>query len=133
MSIHQPTTISRVADSQIRIAVPPDTRFVALARVTAVSLGAELDFDVDALEELRIAANEVAAIMLERAEDAGATEVALCFTLLGDTAIELIVTVDDAGADSPIEPDPLAEQILASVADEFELRNGWARMLKRRP
>lgn len=121
-----------MSDAHVQISLPPQTRFVALARVTAVSLGAELDFDVDALEELRMASNEVAALMLERAEDAGANAVHMAFTLRSEGEVELVVSIDEGTAESPPEPDPLAEQILAAVTDEFEIRSSWARVLKRR-
>lgn len=119
-------------DAVITVTIPSDSRFVALARLTGAGLGAELDFDVDTIEDLRMATNELVAVIVEWAADNGVDTVTLTFTLEGD-ALDLHASGGDAPAGAaPVELDPLTEQILSSVADGYELGPTWGRLRKTR-
>jgi anti-sigma regulatory factor (Ser/Thr protein kinase) len=62
-----------MSDAVITVTIPSDTRFVALARLTGAGLGAELDFDVDTIDDLRMATNELVAVVVEWAATTAAT------------------------------------------------------------
>lgn len=132
-----------MSESQIQLRIPVESRFVAVARVTAASLAAELDFTVDGIEDLRTGANEVVALLLEAAEDHGATEIVLDFAV-GEDSLEITGTVAGAGAES-MRPSPavsdaagagvldtLTERVLAAVVDEFEVSATSCRIVKQR-
>lgn len=121
-----------MSDAVITVTIPSDTRFVALARLTGAGLGAELEFDVDTIDDLRMATNELVAVVVEWAADNDRATVTLTFTL-EDGALDVHAAAGDAldGAE-PVELDPLTEQILASVADSYELGPTWGRLRKAR-
>lgn len=121
-----------MSDAVITVTIPSDTRFVALARLTGAGLGAELDFDVDTIDDLRMATNELVAVVVEWAADNDRQIVTLTFTLDGD-ALEVHASAGELidGAE-PVELDPLTEQILASVADSYELGPTWGSLRKAR-
>lgn len=120
---------------QIKLLLPASSRFVATARVTAASVAAELDFPVDDIEDLRVGVNELAAVLVEWAEDHDAPEVELTFRMRdGELEVAGRVVGGTNGAadgDDGDTVDVLAEQILASVADEHELGGGTGRLVKR--
>ena len=125
--------------AQVTLRIPADSRFVATTRVTAASVAAELEFSVDEIEELRVGVNELAAVLIEWAEDHGCTEIEL--TCVGsDSELEIsgIVIGADARADGST-PDPapddlgiLTEQILAGTMDDHRLGGPSGRIIKRR-
>ena len=53
--------------SVIRLTVPASAAWVVLARTAATACCARLDFDVDRLEDVRLAVDEVATMLIERA------------------------------------------------------------------
>lgn len=121
-----------MSDAVITVTIPSDSRFVALARLTGAGLGAELDFDVDTIDDLRMATNELVAVVVEWAHDNGRPSVTLTFTL-ADDRLDVHATADgDLDGADPIDLDPLTEQILASVADSYELGPTWGRLHKAR-
>lgn len=118
-------------EATVRVSIPVDSRFIALSRVTAASAAAELDFNMDEIEDLRVAANELVAIVLEWGEDNGSAVVELAYRLDGD-ALELTATAEGSTGASDDDVDPLTQRILEAVVDEFELGQGSGRILKRR-
>lgn len=117
--------------SELVVRLPVDTRFVATARVIAASMGAELELDVDQIEELRVGANELLSLLLECAEDHDGVAVELVYGI-GPDHIEISGRVDGVAAGVQVELDPLSQQILAAVVDEFEVGEASARLTKRR-
>jgi hypothetical protein len=115
---------------QIRLSVPAVSRFVRLARLTAAAVGDDAGFDVEGVEDLRIAVNELFALLIEDAEDS-------------EASVELTFGVDEAGVEfegvrhdaEPIAgPEELALEILQVVVDEhsFESVDGTRRFLLRK-
>jgi len=122
-----------MTDPVITVTVPSDSRFVALARLTASGLGAEIDLDVDAIEDLRMAANELVAVVVEWAVDHGHDTVTLTYTLHPD-GLDLTAQADGAGDDAAdIELDPLTAQILGSVSDTYAVGPGRGSITTIRP
>jgi len=120
--------------TEITVTIPASSRFVALARVTAASLAAELDFTVDEISDVTVAADEVTSLVIEWAEDNEIPLVQLRYQLRDDT-LEMEAAVETATLTASQEMlvlDDITRQILAAVVDAFDIREGCGRILKRR-
>ncbi len=118
--------------ADISVTIPVDSRFVALARVTAASLAAELDFTIDEIEELRVGANELVSLLIEWAEDNAGEEIELRYHLSADR-LDIAGEVQPRASEVEPEPtDPLTRQILGAVVDEYEIAGGQGRIAKSR-
>jgi hypothetical protein len=109
----------------VRLIVPAEARHVRLVRLTAAGVAAGAGFDVDDVEDLRVAVNELFALLVDDAES-------------GDDEVEVEYRVDGssirvrgrrelaASQPSPPEPDDLALDILGVIVDEhhFEADGG---------
>jgi serine/threonine-protein kinase RsbW len=95
--------------------LPAETRFLALTRVMAASLAAELGFSIDAIDDLRVAVDEIVSAAMDGAGDAGAIDLGF---RVGDGELSVSVTVGDGAA---VAIDALSRQILAAVTDELEI------------
>ena len=116
---------------EITMTIPADSRFVSTVRVAAANLAAELDFSVDEIEEIRMGANELVSTVIEHALELELDTVELRFTV-GDGVIEVSGTVAGDAGDRDLQLDFLAEQILGSVVDGYELDSATLRMTKQR-
>lgn len=120
--------------TEITVTIPANSRFVALARVTAASLAAELDFTVDEISDVTVAADEVTSLVIEWAEDNEIPLVQLRYQLRDDT-LEMEAAVETANLTASQEMlvlDDITRQILSAVVDAFDIREGCGRILKRR-
>jgi len=119
-----------MSSSEITMVIPAESRFISTARVTAASLAAELDYSVDAIEQLRMGANELIVLLTELAEDNAVPSVTVHF-VVDDDSIEMRGRVDtDVSLDS--EVDELARRILDASVDEYGFEGNSGRILKRR-
>jgi len=102
----------------IRLTIPADFRYLRLARVTAAAVAADMDFSVQDIDDVRVAVDELAAILIEDAPDG--TEMEICFGIAdhGGLSVEGHVV-----GGSQEEPDihPVAAELLALVVDRYEL------------
>lgn len=128
-----------MTDAEITVTMPAESRFVALARVTAAGLAAEMDFGVTDIEDLRTGANELVAILVEWAEDHGCDHVDLTFRLDAERVeLDAVVPTDaPIGAGTRTQPaeeplDELSRRILTAVVDEHDIGWGRGRIVKRR-
>jgi hypothetical protein len=106
------------ADGLIELVLPADTRLVRVARLVASGVATTAGFDVEEVEDLRIAVDELVTALVEGGDgsalllgfDLGEGEV----TVIGSTS---------ASSGAAFEPDRLAlsRQILSVVADEHDL------------
>ena len=114
----------------VRLSVPAESRYVRLARLAAAGVATEAGFDVDGVEDLRVAVNEMFALLVDDAEDPVGT-VDLRFGVDGDT-----VSVEGERAlDGPAPSmEDLALEILRVVVDEheFEASDGRRRFTLRK-
>ncbi|NNE94593.1 MAG: hypothetical protein HKN24_01025 [Acidimicrobiales bacterium] len=119
--------------AEITMTLPAESRFVATTRVTSASLAAELEFGVNRIEELRAGVNELAAVLVEWAEDHDAKSMTLTFRV-DDDQLEVIGEVVDGNTSNGAQAglDALTAQILAGVTDEYEISGGRGRIVKRR-
>lgn len=97
-----------LTDRSIVVTVPGHHALAATVRLLVTSLGADVGFDLDEIDDLKLAVDEV----FSSAVDAGAGRVTITF-VPGEA--ELTVSV---GAAEAFELDQLARSILASVVDE---------------
>jgi serine/threonine-protein kinase RsbW len=106
-------------DGPIELVLPADTRLVRVARLVASGIATTAGFDVEEVEDLRIAVDEVCAALIEGGDgrplllgfEVSIGEVAV----LGSTPTTGEVKFED-------ERLGLSRQILAVVVDEHEIR-----------
>lgn len=113
------------ARDEVRIEMPATTSFLRLARLNATAFGTALEFDVDGLEDLRMAVNEAVTWLLEEAFDHNRVLV----TLRGSQGrLEIEGSLDGApGRDKADQVDELISAILGATVDAFTLRTGGGR------
>jgi hypothetical protein len=101
--------------SSARLLVPAVPSSLRLARLTASSLAADLDWSLDDIEDLRIAVDELTAALMAGADDA---TLELDFTRLG-RALAVAGTCD---CEAPMgRLDPLALELLELTTDRFSV------------
>jgi serine/threonine-protein kinase RsbW len=107
-----------VTEETIRLTVPASLEFVRIVRLTASGVASRLGFDVEEIEDLRVAVDELASLVVESA-DGGELSVAFA---VRDGALR----IDGEGAHAPDQApsvDDLTAQILAAVVDAWELES----------
>ncbi len=122
-----------VAEDRVVIEVPRDTRFVALLRTAAVGVVAEDDPDIETVDNLRLAVDEVVSAVMESSH---APKVSVAYELgRADTGdAELLVTVTPSEVGDAVEPDVLMTRILDSVTASHAFGpDGSAEVRIRRP
>jgi serine/threonine-protein kinase RsbW len=113
---------------------PADARFLVMARVTVAALAAELEFDLEAIDDLRIAVDELCVALLPEAAD-DSCRVRLRAVLDG-SSILVEGMVDRAASDEPREVaslDELSRSILEVIVDSYQVGPGTFRFRKSRP
>jgi serine/threonine-protein kinase RsbW len=113
----------------IKLRLPADARHAATARVVAASLAADLGFDVDEIDDLRLGVNEAVAVLLD---DGGAVSRRSRLEVefrVSDRRIDIEVSVRP-GATAGITLDELAERILTAVVDHHDHVDGTVRLSK---
>jgi serine/threonine-protein kinase RsbW len=102
----------------IRLTVPAALEFVRIVRLTASGVASRLGFDVEEIEDLRVAVDELASLVVEAADGA---ELAVQFAVQDDRLrIEGEAALTPERADNA-RVDDLTAQILAAVVDEWDL------------
>jgi serine/threonine-protein kinase RsbW len=110
--------VDSTVDGPIELALPADTRLLRLVRLVASGLASTAGFDVDELDDLRIAVDEAVAALLEGGDGSRLT---LRFGV-GADEVDMRGSTP-AGTGDPLDIDrvELSTQILAAVCDEYEL------------
>jgi len=99
----------------VRLVVPRSLEYVPLTRVTVAGYAARLGFDVDEIEDSRIAVDELARILVE-VGDGDAIDLSLEGV---DGRLEMRGTTScAAGAPAP-QLDPITTQILGAICHEY--------------
>jgi serine/threonine-protein kinase RsbW len=116
------------AGDNITLTFPATPDFLRLARLASADAGSRAGFDVEEIDDLRIAVSELCHLV-SRADGSGA--VSLTFTLLDDA-----VEVDGAGPGVPEGDIELSRTIIGAVVDNHELGgadgSGQFHLVKRR-
>lgn len=102
----------------IRLTVPAALEYVRIVRLTASGVASRLGFDVEEIEDLRVAVDELASLVVESA-DGGDLSVQFAvqdnaLRIEGEAALA-------AGRADNARVDDLTAQILAAVVDEWDL------------
>jgi anti-sigma regulatory factor (Ser/Thr protein kinase) len=107
---------------------------VRLVRLAAAGVATEAGFDVDDVEDLRVAVNELFTLLVDDSEDPSSTVDVTYTQVDGGVSVEGVRAVSD-GAPTTSGPEDLALEILRVVVDEhaFEAAGGQRRfsVLKR--
>jgi serine/threonine-protein kinase RsbW len=102
----------------VRLQLPVDPQYMRVARLVASGLGATIGFDVEAVDDLRIAVDELCAAMVEVSDD---DVLDLSFEVRDD-GIEVEGRTTTAPT-AQLSPDrfALSEQILVVACDRYSL------------
>ena len=101
----------------VRLAVPAALEYVRIVRLTGSGVASRLGFDIEEIENLRVALDELASMAIEFAAG-GELEISF-FTTDSELRIEGRAPLAE-GADVCVEA--LTAQILKAVIDDYELR-----------
>jgi serine/threonine-protein kinase RsbW len=100
------------ADVELRL--PADSAYASVLRTTTAGLAARLDFTIDDIEDLRIAAGEAGALVLPEAA-AGSDLLCEFFLAPGRLTLRLGVSVETP---TTVDHDSFAWQVLSTLANE---------------
>ena len=127
-----PQIVDTTLDGPIELTLPADSRLLRLVRLVASGLASTAGFDVDQLEDLRIAVDEAVAALLEGGDG---SHLALRFEI-DDSSVTMAGQTPSNLSGLDAERLDISRQILDAVCDENELvPDGEAirvRILKRR-
>lgn len=106
-------------DGTIELTIPADPRLLRLVRLVASGLASTAGFNVDELDDLRIAVDEAVTALLEGGDG---SSVPMRFDV--DGAQVAMTGTTPASSSDPLDADRLeiSTQILAAVCDEHDLR-----------
>lgn len=100
----------------VELTIPATGDLVALARFTAATLAAKANFDVEEIEDLRLAVDELCVMMIREDVDGG---LELHFSCDGEVLEISCGYVDPLGQDgAPVPADSLSERIIDALVDE---------------
>jgi len=97
--------------------VPAEFRYLRLARVTAGAIAADLDYGMQDIDDMRVAVDELAALLIEDAS-AGA-ELEICFDV-GPDGIAATGHLRGGPSTKPAVH-PVAAELLALVVDRYDV------------
>jgi anti-sigma regulatory factor (Ser/Thr protein kinase) len=120
-----------VRDDEVRLAVPAMPQYVRLVRLAIAALAGQLGFSFDAIEDLRIAVDELCYLLIGVDGQSGSITMRFC----DEGGALVVVGEGTAGEDRP-QFGELSAQILAATVDEHTVthRDGHVtcRMVRRR-
>jgi serine/threonine-protein kinase RsbW len=105
--------------SSIRLRIPASDAWVVLARTTAVACAARLGFDVERVEDVRLAVGEVAGLLLAQADPG--SEIACVFTPYDDGRLDITLSATTATGALP-PTDTFAWAVLTALVDDVTTR-----------
>jgi serine/threonine-protein kinase RsbW len=137
-SLHQGSSAVRTQGEPVELSIPVQSDLILLARLTAATVASRAGFDVEEIEDLRLAVDELCFLVTC---DRAAGRLNLMF-ITDDDAVEVICAldgsvVDDGDADERRARE-LSVRILAALVDEHGeepdggRRRGWLRKRKAR-
>ena len=115
----------------MRLVIPARARYLRLARLTAAGIGGDLGLGLEAIEDLRVAVDEVSAILIEGAVDGA--ELELVYRCV-DEGLVIEGSCPNPGAVPELHP--VARELLAMTADDYSVHASAGvmsfRLVKRR-
>ena len=124
-------SLPRVAD-HVELDVPLTSRYASTVRAVAASVGAELGFSVDDIDDLRLGVNEAVSILGD-IDDATQARLHIRFETGGGA---VTVRCSRRGVDEPVAEDDidvLARRILDAVVDEYSVDGSGRITVVKRP
>jgi serine/threonine-protein kinase RsbW len=114
-----------VTSQGVIVTLPPQPRFIRVARLVAAGLANELGFGVDRLDDVRLAIGEACGLAVQ----VGAHQVTLSY-LLGDGGLRVTIDADLGSAGDQLDADyvALVEQVLAVACSEHHINRDERRM-----
>ena len=105
------------AEETVRLSVPAALEYVRIVRLTGSGVASRLGFDIEEIENLRVALDELASMTIDFA---GAGDLELTFSTT-DTELRIVGRAPLAtGVEVGVEE--LTAQILKAVIDDYDLR-----------
>jgi serine/threonine-protein kinase RsbW len=105
------------AEETVRLSVPAALEYVRIVRLTGSGVASRLGFDIEEIENLRVALDELASMTIDFA---GAGDLELTFSTT-DTELRIVGRAPVAtGVEVGVEE--LTAQILKAVIDDYDLR-----------
>ena len=95
--------------------VPARSAYLGLVRTLVASIAAAADFSVDDIEDLRMAADEAAALLMSGARPDAVLDIAID---VEETGLAIVVTAPSTGV--TISTDSFAWTVLSTLADTAE-------------
>ncbi|HEX4244505.1 MAG TPA: ATP-binding protein [Acidimicrobiales bacterium] len=108
----------------VTLSLPVRSDLLVLARITAATMASRADFDIEEIEDLRLAVDE---LCLSVVGGARAGTVRLEFSVDSDTiaiTCELDRSDEPGGGDEPGEPDELSIRLIEALVDEHGRDSG---------
>ena len=116
------------AAADVVLEIPATHSHVRLARLAASGIGAQLDADVDKIEELRLLVDEACALLLECAVPGDEPLDRLRVTFRPSIS-SLALAVERSGARLVDRPSPISAAVLDAVSDHWSLDGASVRVV----
>lgn len=104
---------------EIRLSIPASAEFLRLARLIASGLASRLNFTYDAIEDLRLAVDELCHSLISSQGITTDSTLDL-FYIVKDRSIELQGTIDSST--EKIQQSQFSKQILSALVDDHEFK-----------
>jgi serine/threonine-protein kinase RsbW len=104
-------------EQKVHLVIPATSRYLRLARLTAAGLAGDLGYPVDAIEDLRIAVDELCAAIIE--DTTGPAELELTY-LESDGGL-VVEGICRARSTSAPELHSVARELLNMLADKYSI------------
>jgi Histidine kinase-like ATPase domain len=114
---------------EVSLKFPASFEYIRLARLVASGLAAQVNFNLDDIEDLRIAVDELCSALVEAAADRTST-VTVTFRV-DDQQIQMEADVPTAGANGSYVIDDISSHILRAAVDRHELEQAAERLVAR--
>lgn len=108
-------SVPRAPTERIELSVPLRAEFAATIRTLAASVGADLGFSIDEIDDVRLGISEVFSVLVDQVGD----PTSRAHIDFDTSAQQLEVSVAAEGYDGGVELDDLAAGILHSVTDGY--------------
>ena len=106
-------------DTTVNLSVPADPGSISVVRAVVASVASKLDLPYDAVDDLRIAAAEAAALLLSD----GAEGARLCVDLdPGEAGLRLTIWVEGSTMPDLSDREGLAWRVIEGLSDEAGVR-----------
>ncbi len=107
---------------EIRLSIPASAEFLRLARLIASGLASRLNFTYEAIEDLRLAVDELCYSLISSQEDISNTTLDLSY-LVKDESIEIKGILNSNNA--KIQQSQFSKQILSALVDSHEFKQSF--------